>query len=196
MTDQDARSARERIVDAVFRLVERGGVAEASLRKVATESGINIGSVRHYFGSHEALLVAAAEEVGARMERRLLAGAAGGDTKSMAERRALLEHVAGALLPTGPEDRGELIVLGEFVTAARIHPEFRALAARMGRDMRDVVRDALDRAQVPDLDLETERLVALIDGLTFELVNPHGARESSADPGSVIRHHVSTLLPG
>lgn len=192
MTDQEAR---QRILRAVFRLVERGGVAEASLRKVATESGINIGSVRHYFGSHEALLTAAAEEVGARMERRLLAGATGQDVNTISERRALLEHVAGALLPTEPEDRGELIVLGEFVTAARIHPEFRVLAARMGRDMRAVIRDALVRARVPDPAPETERLAALIGGLTFELVNPHGARESGADPGSVIRHHVSTLLP-
>ncbi len=50
-------------------------VAEAiegvSLRKVAKESGLSIGSVRHYFDGHHDLLTAAAQEAGARMGRRL-----------------------------------------------------------------------------------------------------------------------------
>ena len=32
------------------------------MRKVTSESGVNIGSVRYYFGSYEELMVAAAQE--------------------------------------------------------------------------------------------------------------------------------------
>jgi AcrR family transcriptional regulator len=187
---------RSRIIDAVFRLVERGGVAEASLRKVAEESGINIGSVRHYFGNAEGLMAAAAEEVGARMERRL--GVAlprdGTEPGDVAARRGLVEAVCRAVLPIADDDRAELIVLSELIIAARLRPEFRALATRMGGDLRDVLRQVLEMARVPDPDAEAERLTALVGGLTFELVYPHG----SADPDAatrVLRRHIEHLVP-
>lgn len=186
---------RKQILDAVFRLVEHGGVAEASLRKVAAESGVNIGSVRHYFGSHEALMAAAAAEVGARMDQRAdpssLRPARPDDT---AGRRALLQQVADSVLPGAPEDRTELLVLGEFVTAARIRPEFQPHTERMGRDLRGLIRDALHLAGVADVDVQTERFVGLLIGLSFELVYPHGST-GSPTPRDVVRHHIAALLP-
>ncbi|MER7081927.1 transcriptional regulator, TetR family [Saccharopolyspora kobensis] len=187
-------TARRRILDAVFDLVARGGLAEASLRKVADASGINIGSVRHYFDSHEALMVAAAEEVGARMERRLAATATPQHPASAAERRELLQAVALAVLPIAPEERAELIVLVEFLVAARIRPEFRQVTVRMGTDMRYVVRQALELTGVQADDLQTELFVAVIEGLTFELVYPHGSQEDLS-PVDVLRHHIATLIP-
>lgn len=176
--------------------MERGGVGEASLRRVATEAGINIGSVRHYFGSHEALMTAAAEEVGTRTERRLEAlSPEQRHPENAAQRRALLEHVGRALMPSSPEERGELVVLVEFITAARIQARFRPLAERMGRDMRAVVRESLRAVGIDDLHVETERFVALLEGLTFELVHPHGAVDAPSAE-EVLRRHVTALLPG
>lgn len=193
--ERQSGATRRRVLDAVFRLVAEGGVSEASLRKVADASGVNIGSVRHYFGSHEALMTAAAEEAGARMERRLAPVLGGGPPPATAEeRRAHVEAVARALLPLRPEERAELIVLVEFVTAARLRPEFRPLARRMGADMREVFRRALRTARVPRADLEAERLVALVEGLTYELVYPHGAT-GAPGPADVLRHHLAALIP-
>ncbi|RKT88078.1 DNA-binding transcriptional regulator YbjK [Saccharopolyspora antimicrobica] len=193
MTERQS-TARRRILDAVFDLVARGGLAEASLRKVADASGINIGSVRHYFDSHEALMVAAAEEVGARMERRLAAAATPQHPASAAERRELLQAVALAVLPIAPEERAELIVLVEFLVAARIRPEFRQVTVRMGTDMRYVVRQALELTGAQADDLHTELFVAVIEGLTFELVYPHGSKEDLS-PVDVLRRHIATLIP-
>lgn len=187
-------AARQRIVEAVFRLVVRGGVGEASLRKVAEESGINIGSVRHYFGSHEALLVAAAEEVGARMERRLLAAAALPSGATAVQRRDRLEAVVRALLPQGLDERQELVVLVEFIVAARLRPEFRAVADRMGADMRRVLTQALEAAGVSDSRLEAERLAVVLEGITFEAVYPHGSA-GAPDLVAVLRHHIGSLIP-
>ncbi|GAA0532748.1 TetR/AcrR family transcriptional regulator [Saccharopolyspora thermophila] len=186
-------SVRRRVIDAVFRLVVRGGVGEASLRKVADESGVNIGSVRHYFGSHEALMVAAAEEVGARMEQRLTAALrATHDASDVVGRRAFVEDVCRAVLPFS--ERDELVLLAELLTAARLRPEFRSLATRMGTDLRAVLREALRTARVADADLEAERLTALVGGLTFELVYPHGATDS-ARLAEVLRRHIAELIP-
>ena len=67
----DPEKRRREVVEAAFRLVIAHGVEGISLRKVAEESGLNIGSVRHYFDGHQDLLVAAAQEAGDRMGRRL-----------------------------------------------------------------------------------------------------------------------------
>ncbi|MCI2420649.1 TetR family transcriptional regulator C-terminal domain-containing protein [Saccharopolyspora sp. K220] len=195
MTASTATStaAKRRIVDAVFRLVVRGGVGEASLRKVAEESGINIGSVRHYFGSHERLMVAAAEEVGARMQRRLHDALPKTAARSdAAGRRELVEAACRAVLPVS--DRAEAIVLVELITAARLRPEFRPLATRMGTDLRAVLRETLEAAHVPDPGVEAERLTALVGGLTFEVVYPHGSSDDEL-MAEVLRRHIAGLIP-
>lgn len=195
MTSTGAASPRSRIVDAVFRLVARGGIVEASLRKVAEESGINIGSVRHYFGSAEGLMVAAAEEAGARMEQRLEASLPQeADDLDVAERRGLVEAVCRAVLPISDRNRTELIVLVELVTAARLRPEFRPLATRMGTDLRAVLRRTLRAVRVPDPKVEAERLTALIGGLTFEVVYPHGSDDADLMV-EVLRRHIAELVP-
>ncbi|APE12549.1 hypothetical protein BO226_24605 (plasmid) [Rhodococcus sp. 2G] len=190
---EEGRSARERVLDAVFAMVVKGGIGEASLRKVADESGVNIGSVRHFFGSHSGLLRAAAEEVGSRMELRLKAASAEASLDTLEGRRRYVEAVALALLPRVGAPIDDHIVLVEFVSAARVLPELRDAAAQMGRDMRSVVAEALSSAGVDDVDFETERLVALIDGLTFELVYPHGI-EDIQRTRDILRGHIRMVV--
>lgn len=193
-------TSRQRVLEAVFRLVERGGLVEASLRKVAAESGINIGSVRHYFGSHEQLMIAAAEEVGRRMERRLEAARPAEDEVrpdrlGAVERRALVESVCRAVLPSAERgDEAELVVLLELVAAARLRPEFRPLAWRMGRDLRHVLHLTLEAVGVAHAELEAERLTALIGGLTVESLYPHGSA-MPAPASAVLHRHLGELLP-
>ncbi|MBK0868981.1 TetR family transcriptional regulator C-terminal domain-containing protein [Saccharopolyspora sp. HNM0986] len=195
MVAATSTSAKSRIVEAAVRLVARGGIAEASLRKVADESGINIGSVRYHFGTAEGLLVATAEEIGARMSRRLDSAL----PEPVVDRyatgpRGLVEDVCRAVLPVSESDRPELIVLVELIHAARLRPEFRTLSTRMGDDLRAVLRRVLEAVRVPDATMEAERLNALVGGLTFELVYPHG----SHDPDTlfvVLRRHIAGIVP-
>lgn len=186
---------KQRVLEAVFRLVARGGIAESSLRKVADESGVNIGSVRHYFGSQEGLMVAAAEEVGNRMRRRLTAvlpdEISGLDLN---ERRALVEDVCRAVLPLTEQDHTEVTVLSELITAARLRPEFRPLARRMGADLREVLQRALRAAEAPDPESATARLASLISGISFELLYPHGG--GGVDEAiDVLRGHLAEAIP-
>src|SRR3954462_1402508 len=96
----DPEARRTAVVDALFRVVRREGVEQASLRNVADEAGLAIGSVRHYFDSHDELLVFALRELEDRVEVRVRAGAervrAAGTS---AERGPLVEALLGELLP-------------------------------------------------------------------------------------------------
>ena len=188
-----AEDARPRILEAVLALVRRAGVAEVSQRRVSAESGINVGSVRHHFPTRESMMIAAADEVGRRMERRLAEcpQPVPGDRDSAV---AALEAVCGALIPAGDRGRDELVVLQEFLVAARLSETYRPLAGRMGADLRGVLRAALTplAADGTVLDVEVELLVAVIAGLSAELVQPHGM-PPGVDPAEVVGTHLRRL---
>ena len=53
----DAEARRQEVVEAVFRIIASDGLERASLREVADEAGLAVGSVRHYFASSDELLI-------------------------------------------------------------------------------------------------------------------------------------------
>lgn len=192
----DPAVRRRHVVDAAFRLLVTEGPSGLSLRKVAAEAELNIGSVRHYFDSHEELLAAAAQEAGDRMGRRLapypperlhgLAGEAAVDGL-----QALLDQV----LPVDAERRGETIVVLELVMASRTRPVFAPMAAQMARDLHQVLREALAMVGVPDPDGAARQLAALVGGLSIDAVTPHGSL-TVTELRSTLRAQLRGMLGG
>ena len=185
---------RQQVIEAAFRLVIADGIEGVSLRKVADESGLNIGSVRHYFNGHHDLLTAAAEEAGARMGDRLaehpIEGLRGlrGDA-ALDALQALVETV----MPVDDARRAEAIIVIELVMASRTMSVFRVMSERMGADLSAVMRGALEVLELPDPDLAAAQLVAVVGGLTMDAVTPHG--DLSADRlRKVLRAHIRLLL--
>lgn len=172
----DARQRRQHVVEAAFRLVVAEGLEGMSLRKVAAEAGLNIGSVRHYFDDHHDLVAAAVGEIGDRMGRRL-AGHTPEKLVGLRGERAVdaLQALVEEVLPVDDVRRAEAIVLLEFMVAARTRPVFRPVTEQMAVDLHRLVADALDALRVPDVPGETDRLTALIGGLTIDTVTPHGS---------------------
>ncbi|GAA3010586.1 TetR/AcrR family transcriptional regulator [Actinokineospora diospyrosa] len=169
---------RAAISDAVIRVVRRAGVEGATLRTVADEAGLAIGSVRHYFGSHEDVLIFTMRELGLRIGRRIgthvdrLLG-----TDPDIDRRAAVEDLFAEFLPLDPIRWDEAVVWLAFTTAARTRPSLRDTAVEQHAFMRGlitrVLQEATARGALPDrLDLEVEclRLSALLDGLTLQAV--------------------------
>lgn len=192
----DLEQRRKDVIEAAFRLLVAEGLSGLSLRKVAVESGLNIGSVRHYFDDHRSLLVAAVTNVGNRMGERLtryptdvLAGLAGESAVDALQAR--LEE----LLPVDEERRIEAIVLTEFIIAARVNPIFRPVTEQMAADMRQVITDALRVLEVHDPAEEAERLIAVLGGLVLDSVTPHGSL-SVERLRATLRAHLRSILLG
>lgn len=190
----DLEQRRKDVIEAGFRLLVAEGISGLSLRKVAAESGLNIGSVRHYFHDHRHLLVAAATEVGDRMGKRLTRYPADSltgltDEPAVDALQALVEE----LLPLDDERRVESIVLTEFIVAARVNPIFRPVTEQMAADMRQVITDALGVLDVPDPAEEAERLVAVLGGLILDAVTPHGSLTADRLRKTLRAHLRSTL---
>lgn len=164
----DATERRKLVAEAIFTVVVRDGLAHASLRNVAAEAGLAIGSVRHYFtGSAEMIEFALGELVG-RITTRILAHAEQAlATSNRAERRAHTTALLSELLPIDEQHYTECAVWLAFATAARTTPELRPRIRELYDGTRRLMVKILTGriAEGADVELEAERLTALLDGL-------------------------------
>lgn len=204
----DPEQRRAAIADALFAVVGETGFSGVTLANVADRAGLAIGSVRHFLGSREEMISFAFDTIADRFRDRILAGAE--------ELRADLEHGrldAGArlqattdllceFLPLDETRRVESVVWLEFETAARTDDRLAVTARRATAETTRLIEVILEAvAQYGalgveiDLDVESARLAALIDGLTLrsvlhpEILGPQSARD-------VLITHLRTIRNG
>jgi AcrR family transcriptional regulator len=171
IVDPDER--RRLVAEAIFTIVVRDGLAHASLRNIAEEAGLAVGSVRHYFTNSEEMirfaLRALVDRIGARILTRAEVAIAESDRE---KRRALTTELLGELLPLDETRYMESAVWLAFATEARTTPELRPHVRDMYDGTRRLIGKVLARtrelgglADHVDIAVETERLTALLDGL-------------------------------
>ncbi|MFC0623080.1 TetR/AcrR family transcriptional regulator [Kribbella deserti] len=184
----DAEARRQDLVEAVWRVIRREGLPHASVRKVATEAGLSMGSLRHYFTTQDELLQFSLRAVGERVTERLR------QLEYPADARGVLELVALELLPLDPDRFAEVEVWVAFTAATLTNPALRALGdesyAAVHDLLRDLLRDLLgDR---PELEAQADRLHALIDGLALHGVSSPG-RLKPDKARAALREHLDAL---
>jgi AcrR family transcriptional regulator len=189
--DPDRRRAA--LAEAVWTVIRRDGLQRASVRNVAREAGLSMGSLRHYFASQSELLCFAMGLVGDRAAARVAALAPAADPRRAAER--LLHE----LVPLDDERRAESEVWLAFTGHALVDPAQRAIHRRIHDQLEGacaraitILADAGLTADDLDLPLETARLHALLDGLAVHAV----MRPDQLPPArvtAVISRHLDTL---
>lgn len=176
----DPAQRREVIADAVFDIVLSHGFSKVSLRAIAEETGLAIGSIRHYFTTAEGIvrfaLETLVERVSSRLEERLeaLLPALESGTLSSDEAKARTTDFLAELLPLDGVRRRESVVWLAFEEEARTQPDLadvfetsvRGTRALVARTLENMGRRGVLRADL-DLELEADSLAALIDGLTL-----------------------------
>ena len=179
----DAVIRRQEIVDAVFRIIATDGLERASLREVADEAQLAVGSVRHYFASSDELLTHAFAVVVDRIVGRLTdADSLLGDAPpASGEQHAAVLALLGEFLPLDEERAVDACVWMAFKNAARTRPFLAAEADRSHRAVAAVVgglilglaeAEGVDADHAAGLDqqvlvTEAELLLAVLDGLTM-----------------------------
>lgn len=174
----DAAVRRQEVVEAVFRIIAADGLERASLREVADEAGLAVGSVRHYFASSDDLLAHSFGTVVDRITGRL-DGAREYLTPLVpgtAEHREGVLTLLSQFLPLDEERAVDACVWMAFKNAARIRPFLAAEADRSHRAVAAVVGWLIMELREPKDDdgegqqslvTEAERLLATLDGLTM-----------------------------
>ncbi|WP_420095461.1 TetR/AcrR family transcriptional regulator [Brevibacterium sediminis] len=192
----DPVQRRESIADALFAIVLRQGLSKVSLRNIADETGLAIGSIRHYFSGADGIvrfaLETLVERVGDRLEARLAAMLPKLDAGSIDRDQAkeLTVDFLSELLPLDETRRRESVVWLAFEEEARTTPELGDVFETSVRGTRDLMARVVESMSARgvlhtglDAQAEAETLAALIDGLTLrsalhpEVLDPERARE-------------------
>ena len=168
----DVEARRRELAEAVWGVIRRDGLERASVRNVAREAGLSMGSLRHYFGTQAELLAFAMRLVTERVHRRI----EGLDLSGSGARQAV-ERVLAEVLPLDGERRAEAEVWLALTGRALVDPELRALRDEAYDLLHTLCRrsvaalvEAGEAARGVDVGLEAERLYAVIDGLAVHAV--------------------------
>jgi AcrR family transcriptional regulator len=167
IVDHDAR--REEIVDAVWRVISRDGIASATTRNIAREAGCSNGVLSHYFADKGELLHAALQLGYRRTEKKVK------DTLRGARGLAALREVLLLTLPLDREvllgNQVELAFWGHAVGDRKLAREHHKTYRRFRDIVRRLVVEARRAGELPaNVEAETaaDALVAVIDGLGME----------------------------
>lgn len=192
----DYEGRRRRIAEAVCTLIARSGMEAVSLRDVAAQAGVSMGTVQRCFRTKEDMLLFALEHISQHVSERANQRVAASATPqaastlmshSLAELALLDEaskpraHVWLAFVAHAPTSERLAAVLHD--TYARVH-DLIAWLIRYGQDTKEF-------SQSLDPDGEAHTLLALADGLTVHVL---AGQHSPATALATLQRHVAHLL--
>ncbi|MCR6483112.1 TetR/AcrR family transcriptional regulator [Amycolatopsis sp. OK19-0408] len=191
--DHDQR--RVQIAEALQRLTTRAGLEGVSLRHVAAEAGMSMGSVQHYFKTKDEMLLFALEHRHKLRSERIRAKvlASGPPTPRSILRACLVE-----ILPRDPESEGDYLIGVAYFIRAVADP---AMAKVFGEGMpellaffADQVRQAQSAGDVPawaDPAAEASVLWAIADSQGSEILMGH---RTPAEAVSTVDYYLDRLF--
>jgi AcrR family transcriptional regulator len=165
-----ADERRPQITVAAARVIAARGFDRMRLSDVAEAAGVSIGTVQHYFGSREAVLVAAFRHVHADALRRWYAAA-----ESTADPWQRLVAIVDSAIDARYRERWAVWL--DYWTLSQRDASMRRDSADLHRAWRAPVVQAIDdgsasgefRPLGPAVDV-ADRLIALMDGLALQLL--------------------------
>jgi AcrR family transcriptional regulator len=162
----------EQILAAACRVIQERGFAGTRISDIAREAGTSTGTVHYWFEVKDEVLTAALKWASEQLFARLEQIAAGVET----ERERLAQLLEASLPSTGPR-RGEYMLWMELWVRALHEPGLLPECEDLSRRWRGLFFDTVRRgtkagefAPVTNPDDVADRLLALVDGLGFELL--------------------------
>lgn len=171
LVGQDAKSPRERILDAAAKLIATQGFHTVRVADIAQECGVSTGTIHYYFPTRDDVLTAALHHYAERMFARLE-----GALNHLDDPAQRLRYLIDSQLPTNPDVRDEWSVWVQFWTEAMLIPALRPahnqLYGRWRSIVHEVVERAVDAGLIPGVDPSTAtiRFTTLLDGAAIQLL--------------------------
>jgi AcrR family transcriptional regulator len=191
-----AVTSRDDLADALIRVVAGHGLDAVSIRAVAREAGVSIGTVQYYFATKDELLLAAYRRVIDQVTAR---------ARRVAEQdpspRDYIRSLVRELLPLDERREAELRVAVAFTARSVYSPRltelytdgYGALVAAIANALRRAAeRDETAPDVIPQRD--ATQAVALADGLGWHLLCAQGELASDAAEAA-LDAYLARLLP-
>ncbi|MFM9329982.1 TetR/AcrR family transcriptional regulator [Paenibacillus mesotrionivorans] len=180
------------IAEATWRVVKQKGIKGVSVRNIAQESGLSPGALRHYFPDQEQLLVFVMQVVKDRVSARIQQVY----QMELPPVRKVLSILL-EMVPTDEERRTEMEVWFEFTFHMKktnpdaFDSQHDGIYQGMVRLLAYLEREGKMRESL-DLDLEAERLYAVLDGLALHMLLDR-ARLDSRRARQVLEQHLASI---
>lgn len=188
--DRDQRKAQ--LAEAVWRIILALGVGAVSVRSVAEEAGVAVGSLRHVFPTRAELLEFSAELMVQRARERILALPRSEDYQQYAL------DVLLQLLPLEPDSRAELEVNIALIAEAPALPELVTIRnhayRQLGEACTQLVELLVQRPRDGQVLGQARRLHALIDGLAIHLLM-QSTWQDNAWAVDILREELARITP-
>jgi len=171
----DTKQRADEIANAVFTILCTEGLPAVTLSRVAEQTGLAIGSIRHYYPSHQQLVESALTLLIATISERIYRHY---DFLSQqpADPHDQVVRILEELLPFDPYRYQEAVLWLRVMNEAVHDPTYRPYATKLSTGMREMIaqilQNSLPGTTVTELDQKVEGLSVFIDGLTVAMLSP------------------------
>jgi AcrR family transcriptional regulator len=192
----DVEARRRELSDALWRIVLRDGMHAVTVRSVAAEAGVSAGMVQHYFRTQDELIEFAMRDALEHMLERV--GRIDLTRPDPEAALAAMEQV----VPLDSQRRAEaevwLAMLSRRHSGPALERQNELVDSTLASTIRAYLQMMVDAGAMSaerDVDVETARLHALIDGLSLHalseppMIGPDQIR-------AALRAHLADLTPG
>lgn len=170
----DHEKRKIQLAEATWKIIAEEGIEQATVRKIASASGLSVGALRHYFSTQSELLSFSMELVSERVRHRALAKTYKGNPLD------IVKESISELLPADDERKIEMEVWLAFSVKMLVDTKLRPLSENVYQEMHDGLGQVLQLLSKlgmlkDELDMEAEinRLHSLVDGLALHhLLHP------------------------
>lgn len=174
----------------MWRILLRDGVSAVTVRALSAETGWSVGAIQHYYKSQDDLILFAVGEMLVSIAGRM------GSLDFRDPDRAVLQNAIEEMLPLDRQRKAEAQIWFALLSRRITNPHMAVKANDLDVVVRGAVRQVLSELVAADLvsagrdlEIETVRLHALIDGLAL-----HALSEPPLDSPAAIRAAVATHL--
>jgi len=185
----DRYERRRRIAEAIFEVIGSRGFQAVSLRDVAAQAGVSMGSVQHYFGSKDEMLLFALGYMRERVLTRLQAEL---EKLGNPSRREVVRAAMRLMLPIDEPSRQEARVNGAFYSLATVTPAYADILrdgyARLLTTSRMQLREAAAAGEIAD-GIDTDSEAAALFFATQGLIGPMLIGLFSAEDALAVLDH-------
>lgn len=195
----DHRKQKEKVAEAVWRVILKEGIEKATVRNIAKEAGLPVSTMRHYFRNQSELLHFSMMLILERIEQRVEKKLSKGLQRTQVSPLEAAKRIAKFFIHLGEDEKAEMKVWLVFTVKSFSDESLHKLSDEMYKDLYNAMEFVIGILQKggvakPDLDvkLEVERLYALVDGLALHrIMKPDLLTEEQID--AILMRHLKSL---
>ncbi|MET3683473.1 AcrR family transcriptional regulator [Alkalibacillus flavidus] len=170
----DHTERKDHIIEAMFRIVHRSGFEKATLREIAKEAGLSLGSVQHFFPKQGDIYIDAIEEIYSRFKARMDEIEHHNDESVFDNAVRMIKQIVQA---STEEERMENDIWMKFSIMATMNPDYHE-AKNKSREVnysfaKEIVTMLSENGYLSEdesIDEAANTLTIFIHGLVFETV--------------------------